>query len=464
MVIVSSDKIANDLLRDRGHIYSSRPYSPMGGELVSRHLRPAILAYGPAWRAGRKLSHATIGPLVAGTYEHVQEEHALRLVLDLLRAPSDYGSHFERYAAGIIMRIVFGVDLRNDNDQRLVRMKAVFDNVVRALTPNAYLVNTFPILMRLPSWLAPFKRLGARLHAEEYDLFSGLVHDVERRADSGDTTVQETVTKRWLDTRGNYGSALTDSHAYYVLGTMVEGSVGSTSAEMAFFLLAMVLHPEKLDKLATELDSVMGTSASDIDKEETRVPRLSDLPRLPYLRACMKETLRWRPTIAGGLTHMNTVEDVYEGYRIPKGSLVRPIQWAIHQDPSLYPSPTEFLPERWLDPAFPTYKAPLTEFPNLQNFSAFGYGRRICPGQYVASRSLMIQAMMIVWACDIRVARDINGKQMWPDSDAIAVGFNAKPEKFEFELRPRKGRERIVHREWEQILEKRAGDGTGSEE
>jgi hypothetical protein len=43
----------------------------------------------------------------------------------------------------------------------------------------------------------------------------------------------------------------------------------------------------------------------------------------------------------------------------------------------------------------------LTEYPNLKNFSVFGYGRRICPGFNIVERSLVVQAALLVWGCEI---------------------------------------------------------------
>lgn len=43
--VLSSEKIANDLLRERGSIYSGRPGAPASAELLSRKLRPVLLPY-----------------------------------------------------------------------------------------------------------------------------------------------------------------------------------------------------------------------------------------------------------------------------------------------------------------------------------------------------------------------------------------------------------------------------------
>lgn len=209
---------------------------------------------------------------------------------------------------------------------------------------------------------------------------------------------------------------------------------------MMSWVLCMVLHPDEYKKLQDEVDSVV---------DSNRLPDFEDLPRLPRVRAVVKETLRWRPVSAGGLPHFSTKDDVYEGMFIPAGTNIHPNQWAIHRDPSLYPEPETFQPSRWLEPGYPTYREPLTQYPNITNYSAFGFGRRICPGQHIAERSLNILVARIAWACDI-------AKKVGPDGREIDVplydyvsGFNVQPKPFAFDLRVRsQKRWDVVQREY----------------
>jgi hypothetical protein len=45
-IVISTEKIANDLLRERGEIYSSREQLPMGSQLMSDNKRALLLPYG----------------------------------------------------------------------------------------------------------------------------------------------------------------------------------------------------------------------------------------------------------------------------------------------------------------------------------------------------------------------------------------------------------------------------------
>jgi len=79
-------------------------------------------------------------------------------------------------------------------------------------------------------------------------------------------------------------------------------------------------------------------------------------------------------------------------------------------------------------------------FPNIQHFSSFGFGRRICPGMHIAERSLYLLTARIAWACDWTKARDASGKPMrYPEYDYVE-GFNVQPKPFPFDLKARGSR------------------------
>ncbi|KAH9902324.1 cytochrome P450 [Xylariomycetidae sp. FL2044] len=75
-----------------------------------------------------------------------------------------------------------------------------------------------------------------------------------------------------------------------------------------------------------------------------------------------------------------TEDDVYRGYRIPKGAVLFPaLAWLAH-DPAVYHDPGEFQPERFLEPR---REPPASEV-------VFGFGRRACPGKWIAEQNLFL--------------------------------------------------------------------------
>ncbi len=67
----------------------------------------------------------------------------------------------------------------------------------------------------------------------------------------------------------------------------------------------MLHFPEAMRKAQAELDTVVGMD---------RLPGYEDRERLPYLKAVINETLRWRPiAVLGGTPHAVTADDEYNG-------------------------------------------------------------------------------------------------------------------------------------------------------
>lgn len=447
-IVVSTEKIANDLMRERGTLYSSREQLPMAAKLLSDNLRPLFLPYGELWRNGRKLMHHLTMSSAATSYQPIQEEESIRMLRDLIREPAEYERWFERYAAGLILRLAFGQTIHTGTEDSVRRILAVVHTVERVASPGAYLVDIMPSLMYLPNFLAPFKREAARLHTEELDLFRSQQDDVRKRLASGDPTATDTFTAKFLNADPSVYN-LSDDEAAYVIGTLFEAGAGTTAAALMSFLLAMTLHPDAFAKIQAELDTVVGPD---------RLPTFDDIEALPRVRATVKETLRWRPVTAGGVPHLLVKDDVYDlvspndksknSFLLRAGTNIHANQWAIHRETALYPDPESFRPERWLEPSWPTFREPLSLYPNLQNFSAFGFGRRICPGQNIAERSLNIGVARIAWGCEVR------RKKGWVCGQYdYTTGFNVQPKDFGegFELRARTGKGEMVEREWKAV-------------
>ena len=87
------------------------------------------------------------------------------------------------------------------------------------------------------------------------------------------------------------------------------------------FYLAMASYPEVQERAHAELDAIIGPQ---------RLPTLADKPNLPYLRAVVKECLRWRPVAPLGFLHASVEENEYKGFRIPAGSAFVNIPWCDH--------------------------------------------------------------------------------------------------------------------------------------
>jgi len=101
--------------------------------------------------------------------------------------------------------------------------------------------------------------------------------------------------------------------------------------------------------------------------------------------------------------------------------------WAILRDPSLYPEPDIFKPERFLNP-----DGTLRDDPII--LSAFGFGKRICPGRHFADAALFISVASLLSIFNIKRRRGGGDKL----SDYTYTGFLiSAPDPFQCSFVPR---------------------------
>jgi cytochrome P450 len=165
------------------------------------------------------------------------------------------------------------------------------------------------------------------------------------------------------------------------------GAGGETSATtLLWWLLAMIAYPEVQYQAHVELDEVVGSA---------RPPTFADMPSLPYIRAMVKETLRWSLIVPLGVPHASTADDWYEGMFIPKGTICLQNMRVINSEPDVFGSDAAlFDPARYLDKSRQVKVLDGRE----EGHMAFGFGRRICPGRYVAESTLAIDIATLLWA------------------------------------------------------------------
>jgi cytochrome P450 len=142
-----------------------------------------------------------------------------------------------------------------------------------------------------------------------------------------------------------------------------------TSATTAEWTMSLLLnHPEALKKAQGEIDAYVGNS---------RLLGADDMPGLSYLQCILTETLRLYPVVPTLIPHESTADSTVGGHHVPSGTMPSGTMlfvnvYAIHRDPAAV-----FRPERFEDGSA-----------EGRLLMPFGMGRRKCPGEALALRTL----------------------------------------------------------------------------
>lgn len=107
----------------------------------------------------------------------------------------------------------------------------------------------------------------------------------------------------------------------------------------------------------------------------------ADANAVPYVTACIKESMRMHPSVGLILARMTPKGGAtISGYYVPEGTEVGMNPYVLHYDPEVFPSPDTFRPERWL--ASKTSEEHLKQM--NRSFFAFGHGAHTCSGRHIS--------------------------------------------------------------------------------
>lgn len=169
----------------------------------------------------------------------------------------------------------------------------------------------------------------------------------------------------WGNKCSNSRKTLVYLFVIFLLQEMIFRGTDTVAILLEWVLARMVLHPDIQAKAQAEIDTIVGTNqVTD-----------SDLPKLPYLQAIVKETLRVHPP--GPLLSWArlSIHDTHVGpHFVPAGTTAMVNMWAITHDEKIWSNPNEFNPERFM-------KEDVSIMGSDLRLAPFGAGRRVCPGK-----------------------------------------------------------------------------------
>ncbi|KAI0657327.1 cytochrome P450 [Cubamyces menziesii] len=408
LVVITRAQPAEDIMVKQSYNLADRPRTKAVAEILSDGMRLVSMGVCDRLWKYRSSLHATLQPRIAATYEPLQMHHARNFILDILDDPDQFINHAKRYAASVTLNMTYGKTTPTSySDPDVTRINEVMERVANASRPGAYIVDSYPILKYIPVFTWELKRF----HKDELALFRSQVQAVKNRVAKNEALPCFTLSL--LERQEEFG--LDDDELAYLAGAMYGGGSDTTAGVLPLVIMAAAHYPHLQAKVQAQLDKVVGCD---------RLPTFSDRTKLPEVCAFVQEIYRWRPATPIGVPHRATKDVFWKDYVIPAGTDVLACHWAISLDPEVYPDPEAFKPERWLNDR--------GEMREDLKFCNWGFGRRICPGQHVAERSIFINTALMLWAFEISEdpAHPI-------DTMAVSDGALAHPYPFTVRFKPR---------------------------
>ncbi|KAK4787536.1 hypothetical protein SAY86_011369 [Trapa natans] len=273
--------------------------------------------------------------------------------------------------------------------------------IVEVGKPN--LADYFPVL----KWMDPNgrKRRSAMYYGQLLDMTDDLINKrLQLREKTSEyltreTDVLDSLFDIWED-KSEEKMIIGMDHIKHLITDLFVGGTDTISTTLEWAMAELLRHPDKLSRAKAELDRVIGRGHPF---EE------SDIQRLPYLHATIKETLRLHPTVPLLLPRKTEAEAEICGFTVQKGIQVLINVWAIGHDPSLWEDPGAFIPERFLGgPPNSSIDFKGQDFELIP----FGAGRRICPGIQLTTRMLHLMLGSLINCFDWKLEDGMKPEEM----------------------------------------------------
>jgi cytochrome P450 len=364
-------------------------YKPILGEGL-------VTSEGDFWRRQRKLSAPAFHPARMAGYA-AQMAASTSQMLDAWAAPldrdessmaaghvRDVHADLVRLTLDIACRTLFGADASGEAH----RVGAAMEQALQAIEVR------FARLIRVPDWFPLPSNL--RLRRAKQTLDTIVARFIESRRSGSPTIANEgdDLLSTLVQAREGNGSTMTDGQLLDEVRTLFLAGHETTALTLTYALHLLAENPGAQVALQEELSSVL----SD------RAPTYDDLPRLPFTRKVVLESMRLFPP-ADLLGREATADGEVGGIEVPQGTCVFMSQWVMHRDSRYFHDPSRFAPERWTE----EFQRSLPRFA----YFPFGGGPRVCIGQAFALAEAALSLAMICQRFSF--ARDPTFKlTLWP--------------------------------------------------
>jgi cytochrome P450 len=266
-------------------------------------------------------------------------------------------------------RSVLGVDLNERADVIAEHMHVASSYTAdRALRP-----------VRAPRWLPTLARRRARVAVAEMRKVTNEMLQACRADANLDAPLVHALIEA---TDPETGQSLSDEDICNDLLIFMLAGHDTTATALSYALWALGHHPDIQDRVAAEAVAIG-------DRELTP----EDVPRLGYTVQVLREALRLQPP-AAGVARLAVRDLAVGGYRVEAGSVMAVGIYALHRDPTLWPQPRVFDPDRFSPEA--------SKGRERWQFIPFIAGPRSCIGEHFAMLETTLAMATIVRALEIR--------------------------------------------------------------
>ncbi|KAF5755356.1 putative cytochrome P450 [Helianthus annuus] len=404
-IVISSPDLAKAVVREQDEIFANRD-PPVAAKIVSygrrnigwsdnnSHLRNLRKLFIHEIMSNKNLE-------ASSTFRRTEVRKTVKQLYEKVGTEVDVGGMAFLTSLRVVTNVLWGNSLVEDEKGRNVGIE--FREVVTeavGLLGAANMSDFFPVLSRMDlqgveqRMTVAWKKIDEILERKIEEKIASKTEDQHGRKDFLEILLELKEQ--------NATTSLDITQIKGLLLDIVTGGTDTTSTLVEWIMAELLQNPKDMKIVQDELQEVVGLN---------NIVEEYHLPKLQYLDAVIKETLRLHPALPLLMPRSPNESCKVGGYIVPKGANVFINILSIHRDPRYWDNPLEFNPKRFMSLDGTTkfdYKG------YNWNFMPFGSGRRMCPGVPMGERMLVyLLASMLHsfdWSLPFSKEHDLSGK------------------------------------------------------
>ncbi|KAL0441103.1 UNVERIFIED_CONTAM: cytochrome [Sesamum radiatum] len=362
-LVVSSADAAREIMKTHDLSFADRPQSSVTGRLLYNFKDVSFAPYGEYWR---QLKSICVLQLLSNkkvqSFNSIREEATAFLVKKIQKSsfPVNLSELFAELSSDVVCKSAFGQKYsEGENGKKFLSLS----------TELLELLGSLPIGDFTPglSWISRFNGFDARVDKLSKELDEFLERVIRERMETPEKEKNgANFVDILLDIYQSNSAGVSihrDSIKAIILDVYAAGTE-STPTVLEWAMTELLRHPSVMKKLQTEVREIVK------DKQDITE---NDLEKMLYLKAVIKETLRFHTPVPLLAPRVARKDVKIMGYDISAGTMVITNAWAIGRDPVSWDEPEKFEPDRFVNSSI--------DFKGLDfELIPFGAGRRGCPG------------------------------------------------------------------------------------
>ncbi|KAI8090421.1 cytochrome P450 [Thamnidium elegans] len=391
-IMIDDPMLAHKVFVTNGAETSYRPsnvfaleYHNMGGKGVSFSQPDGH------WKATRAAALNVLAPKHIDSYMPLIHEEAKDLAIRLIESSEKEDGvnpfkYLELNSTNVVNKTVFGKGFESVEDSGFLKMVKIAEDSTTHCALENDLGNIHPLFSIYDYFFNKDAERRDFFLKERNPFFRKLIEEAAVSQDHN-------VVKALLED----GFKVSDDEVLAIAADLIIGGTDTTSVSLLWNIAIMCNYPEFQKKAIAEIDEFV--------KLNGRLPSFKERSHFPHCISIIKECMRFRPITPFGLPHF-TKEDIYvDEYIIPKGSTLISTMSSMHMNPNFYSEPEKFNPARFLNNTKTMQSSANGKIEERDHFN-FGWGRRICPGIYLAEAEMFIAFVEIFSRCFVEPTSD----------------------------------------------------------